>query len=77
MNWDQFEGKFKQFEGSIREKWGKLSKDDVDRICGQREQLVGRVQERYGCARQAAEKEADAWWRQVNESDASTSAGHP
>ena len=62
MNWDQFEGKWKQAKGSLREQWGKLTDDDVDRIGGQREQLVGRLQERYGLAREAAEKQADAWW---------------
>lgn len=67
MNWDQFEGKWKQVKGSAREKWGKLTEDDIDRISGQKEQLVGLVQERYGIAREAAEKQADEWWRTVDE----------
>ena len=62
MNWDQFEGKWKQVKGSVTEKWGKLTDDDLDRISGRREQLVGRIQERYGLAKEAAEKQADEWW---------------
>ena len=56
MNWDQFEGKWKQMKGSVREEWGKLTDDDVDNISGKKEQLVGRLQERYGIAKEAAEK---------------------
>jgi uncharacterized protein YjbJ (UPF0337 family) len=77
MNWDQFEGKFKKFEGSIREKWGKLSSDDMDRICGQREQLIGCLQESYGLAREAAEKQADEWWQQMGKPEASRAADRP
>ena len=62
MNWDQFEGKWKQMKGSVKEKWGKLTDDDLDQISGQKEQLVGRIQERYGLAKEAAEKQADEWW---------------
>ena len=58
MNWDQFEGKWKQMKGSVREEWGKLTDDDVDNISGKKEQLVGRLQERYGIAKEAAEKQA-------------------
>jgi uncharacterized protein YjbJ (UPF0337 family) len=63
MNSDQFEGKWKQVKGSVREQWGKLTDDDMDTIAGRRDQLVGRIQERYGVAREEAEKQADYWWR--------------
>jgi uncharacterized protein YjbJ (UPF0337 family) len=60
MNWDQVEGKWKQYSGKVREKWGKLTDSDVEMIKGQRQQLVGKIQERYGIAKDEAE-------RQVNE----------
>ena len=62
MNWDQFEGKWRQMKGSIKEQWNKLTDDDLDRIAGKREQLIGRIQERYGIAKEAAERQADEWW---------------
>ena len=61
MNWDQFEGKWTQMKGSVQEKWGKFTDDDLELIAGRREQLIGRLQERYGMAKEAAEKQADEW----------------
>jgi uncharacterized protein YjbJ (UPF0337 family) len=59
MNWDQVEGKWKQYKGQVKAKWGKLTDDDLDVIDGRRQQLVGKIQEHYGLAREAAEKQAD------------------
>lgn len=59
MNWDQIEGKWKQASGKVREKWGKLTDDDLTVINGRREQLVGKIQERYGLAKETAEKQVD------------------
>ena len=61
MNSDQLKGKWKQMKGSVRERWGKLTDDDLDVIDGQAEQLVGTIQERYGVAREAAQKQVDEW----------------
>ena len=61
MNWDQIEGKWKQFTGSARERWGKLTDDDLQMVIGQKDYLVGRIQERYGIAKAEAEKQADEW----------------
>jgi uncharacterized protein YjbJ (UPF0337 family) len=61
MNWDQMEGKWKQAKGAVKQKWGKLTDDDLDVIAGSRDKLVGRIQERYGIAKDAAEKEVDSW----------------
>ena len=61
MNWDQIEGKWKQLTGSARERWGKLTNDDIQTLTGQKDQLVGKIQERYGIAKAEAEKQADAW----------------
>lgn len=61
MNWDQVEGKWKQAKGSVKQKWGKLTDDDLDTIAGHRDKLVGKLQERYGMAKEEAEKQADSW----------------
>lgn len=61
MNWDRVEGKWKQMRGSARSKWGRLTDDDLDVIAGHRDQLVGRLQERYGIARDEAERQTDEW----------------
>ena len=61
MNWDQIEGKWEQYKGSAREHWGKLTDDEVQRARGNREQLVGLIQERYGKAREEAEREVSEW----------------
>jgi len=59
MNQDQVIGKWKQLKGAARIMWGKLTDDDLDQIEGHREKLVGRLQERYGYARERAEEEVD------------------
>jgi len=56
MNRDIFEGNWKQLKGKVKEQWGKLTDDDLDMINGRRDQLVGRIQERYGVAREMAEE---------------------
>jgi len=71
MNWDQIEGKWKQFKGMAKEKWGKFTDDDLDRIAGRRDQMIGLLQERYGLAREEAENEADDWYNDVFEGSTS------
>ena len=61
MNWDQIQGNWKQIRGKALEKWGDLTNDDLDRAEGKREQLVGLVQEKYGYAKEKAEREVDDW----------------
>ncbi len=61
MNWGQIAGNWKQVKGVVREKWGKLTDDDVDIIAGKRDILLGKIQERHGVAREEAEKELEAW----------------
>jgi uncharacterized protein YjbJ (UPF0337 family) len=63
MNWDQIEGKWKQYSGKAKEKWGKLTDDDLEVIRGRRDQLIGRIQERYGIMKQEAEKQVDEFVR--------------
>ena len=66
MNADIFKGKWKQLRGDVKKWWGDLTDDDLDRIAGERDKLVGRIQERYGYAREQAEAEVD---RYLNEYD--------
>lgn len=61
MNWDIVKGKWSDLKGSVREQWGELTDDDLERIKGEREQLVGRIQERYGIAKNEAERQVDEW----------------
>lgn len=61
MNWDRIAGNWKQMTGKAREQWGDLTDDDMARINGQRDQLVGRIQERYGIAKEEAELQVKAW----------------
>ena len=61
MNQDRIEGKWKQLKGVVREKWGKLTDDDINQIAGQHDRLVGKVQERYGIAKEEAEKQVKEW----------------
>ena len=63
MNWEQVQGKWKQYSGKVKEKWGRLTDDDLQQIAGRREQLVGRIQERYGIAKEVAEKQIDEFAR--------------
>ena len=63
MNSDQLSGKWKQMKGSVMQRWGKLTDDDVDIINGQHEQLVGKVQEKYGIAKEEAQRQVDDWMR--------------
>ncbi len=65
MNWDQVEGKWKQYQGKIQEKWGKLTDDDLEVIDGRRKLLVGKLEERYGTAKEAAEQQADEFIRSL------------
>jgi uncharacterized protein YjbJ (UPF0337 family) len=63
MNWDQIEGKWKQYLGKAKEKWGDLTDDEFDRAAGKRDQMVGLVQAKYGTAKADAEREVDDWFR--------------
>ena len=59
MNWDQVEGNWKQFKGQVQQKWGKLTNDDLDVIQGKKEELVGRIQKRYGYEKEQVEQEVE------------------
>jgi uncharacterized protein YjbJ (UPF0337 family) len=61
MNTDQAQGKWKQFRGKVKEQWGKLTNDDLDVISGKSDQLAGRIQERYGIAKDEAQRQVKNW----------------
>jgi uncharacterized protein YjbJ (UPF0337 family) len=67
MNSDQIQGNWKQMSGKIKEQWGKLTDDDLTTIAGKRDQLVGRIQERYGIKKEEAEKQLDEFYRTQSE----------
>ena len=69
MNWDQIQGKWTQMKGSIKQKWGKLTDDDLDVIAGSKDKLVGRLQERYGIKKEEAQRQLDAWTQAVFETE--------
>ena len=58
MDWNRIEGNWKQFKGRAKEKWGTLTDNDLDVINGRREQLEGKIQERYGLAKDKAKQDA-------------------
>ena len=59
MNAEQIKGNWKQLTGQVKQKWGKLTDDDLDVAAGHREQLAGLIQERYGVVKEEAEIPAD------------------
>jgi uncharacterized protein YjbJ (UPF0337 family) len=61
MNWDQIEGHWKQYKGQAQQRWAKLTDDEWRAIQGKREELVGKIQARYGVAKEQAEREVDQW----------------
>ena len=61
MNWDTIKGNWKQVTGSAKAKWGELTDDDLQEAEGDREVLAGKIQERYGIAKDEAEKQIDAF----------------
>jgi len=67
MNTDVLAGKWKQVQGEIKKQWGKLTDDDLAMVEGQQDKLVGLVQERYGYAREHAEREVDQFLQKYSD----------
>jgi len=67
MNWDRIEGNWAQLKGKMVENWGKLTNDDIDVIDGRREQLAGKIQERYGVAKEEAERQVTEWQDSIDD----------
>jgi uncharacterized protein YjbJ (UPF0337 family) len=62
MDWNRVEGNWKQVKGKVKEQWGRLTDDDLDVINGKQDQLEGRLQQRYGYAKDQAAKEVNDWY---------------
>lgn len=67
MHWDEIKGQWKQIAGRAKEQWGQLTDDDLTAIDGRREQLAGKIQERYGIAKDAVEKQLTDWEIKVHD----------
>ncbi len=65
MNWDTMKGKWSELEGQIKSKWAKLTDDDLALVRGKVQELVGRVQQRYGYKRDHAEKQVDEFIKSI------------
>ena len=63
--WDQISGQWKQLRGQVRNQWGKLTDDDLEQIAGKRDILAGKLQERYGIAKEEANQQIDRWEREL------------
>lgn len=61
MNWDRIEGRWHELKGQARTEWAKLTDDDVEKVGGKREALVGALQSRYGYLKDRAERAIDEW----------------
>ena len=66
MNKDTLEGNWKQLKGKAKERWGKLTDDQLDQVEGKRDQLVGQIQESYGKSKDEAERDVDEFKRSCN-----------
>lgn len=61
MNAETMRGKWNRIKGQAKQKWGRLTDDDIARVNGSKDELVGMIQERYGKSKEAAEEEVDSW----------------
>jgi uncharacterized protein YjbJ (UPF0337 family) len=67
MDWNRVEGNWKQLKGRAKQQWGKLTDDDLTASNGRRDELAGKVQERYGIAKDIAHKQVDDWARSADD----------
>ena len=61
MDMNEIKGNWKELKGTLRLKWGKLTDDDLEQVAGRKDVLIGRLQARYGRAKEEAEREVDEW----------------
>ena len=65
MNWDRIEGNWRQLKGKVKQQWGKLTDDDLDVIAGHKDELLGKIQERHGIAKEEAERQVREWQQHI------------
>jgi uncharacterized protein YjbJ (UPF0337 family) len=61
MNWDEIVADWKQFEGKVQQRWGKLTHDDLQHVKGELKGLAGKIQERYAVTKEEAERQIHEW----------------
>jgi uncharacterized protein YjbJ (UPF0337 family) len=66
MDWNRVEGNWREIQGRVKQKWGKLTDDDLNVINSRREQLEGKIQQRYGLAKDQISKDVDDWYNSQN-----------
>lgn len=71
MNWTQIEGEWDQFKGEVKEKWAKITDDDLATVSAKKDKLVGKIVERYGILKNDAEKQVDQWIESIDNDKAS------
>jgi uncharacterized protein YjbJ (UPF0337 family) len=76
MNHGTIQGNWKQMKGKVRAKWGKLTDSDLELIAGKKDMLVGKVQERYGHAKDHAEQEVDQFYQAMDAQDKAQVRAH-
>ena len=64
VTWDKIAGNWKRFKGKVLKQWGKLTNDDLAVARGRREELVGKIQARYGIDKEQADKQVEVWLQQ-------------
>jgi len=67
MNWDRIQGNWKQVSGQAKAQWGRLTDDDLDVVAGRREEMAGKIQERYGVAKEQAHQQIAEWARKATD----------
>ena len=77
MDWNRIEGDWKQLKGSAKEQWGRLTDDDLAAIGGRRQQLEGKLQERYGYAKDRIKQEIDEWATELRATARKAVNGNP
>ncbi len=65
MDWDRIEGNWKQFKGKAKQQWGLFTDDDMNMMNGRRDELEGRLQERYGYGKDRVRNEVDNWLKSL------------
>ncbi|KRW95387.1 CsbD family protein [Paracoccus sp. MKU1] len=63
MNWDIIEGKWNQLKGSVKEKWGDLTDDELTEVAGKKDKLAGKLQEKYGWTKEKADEQINSFFK--------------